>query len=114
LSTPAAVVFKAENSAEASEALLSAFVMDKDAVNLFPQMAMPLLVIDEDVAGLGMVALVAGHSCDDRRVWEVLSRPADLLISSPVAARQTGKDYRMQMPHCLEQSIASGMSGSPK
>src|SRR5690554_6237641 len=62
-----------------------------------------VLIVYEDVPFLGVVALVACHRGDDACAGEVLGRPAYFLIGSPVASRQAGENYRIEMTDRLEQ-----------
>src|SRR3546814_1074866 len=66
---------------------------------------MPVLerVIDEDVASLGMAALVDSHAGDDLRAGKMLGNPALLLRLRPVSARAARQDDWMEMRNCLEQ-----------
>src|SRR5688572_25280706 len=74
-----------EIAAQLGQRLPGAAMVDEDAAHLFPQMAMAELVVDQHVALLGMVALVARHRRDDPGAGKIFRRPAHLLIGRPIA-----------------------------
>jgi hypothetical protein len=53
--------------------------MDKHTAGLFPQVAILEVIVHEDVAGMHVVALVAGLAGDDVGSGEMMSGPGVLL-----------------------------------
>ncbi len=77
--------------------------MNENDAGLLIGRAMVFTVVDQHVAGLHMLVLVARHAGDDRHAWKMLGRPFDLLRRGPTPERQTGEDCRLEMRDPVEQ-----------
>lgn len=89
--------------AQFGKASLRAPVMDEHTARFLPEVTVRFLVIDKNVACFGMIAFVPRHGRYDSGPWKVQRRPADLLVSCPVASRKAGKNYRIQMLDGVEK-----------
>src|SRR3546814_16502545 len=78
-------------------------MMHERPTGFFPEMPVLERVIDEDVASLGMAALVDRHAGDDLCAGKMLGNPALLLRLRPVSARAARQADWMEMRNCLEQ-----------
>src|SRR3546814_15705177 len=83
--------------------VLGIAMMHERPTGFFPEMPVLERVIDEDVASLGMAALVDSHAGDDLRAGKMLGNPALLLRLRPVSARAARQADWMEMRNCLEQ-----------
>src|SRR3546814_13737582 len=77
--------------------VLCTAMMHELPTGFFPEMPVLERVIDEDVASLGMAALVDSHACAVLRAWKILRNPALLLCLRTVSARAARLDYWMEM-----------------
>jgi hypothetical protein len=73
--------------------------------------AVLLAIVDEHIARMHMLVLVARHAGDDRNAGKMLGCPFDLLRSSPAAERKPGQDRRLQMLDRVEQQPRVGHFG---
>ena len=88
---------------ELSDSLSRGLMMDEKPARAFPEVCVPELVIDQNVADVAMLALVDRHDCKNARAWKVLSRPPDLLRSGPASTGKARQNHGREMPDRVEQ-----------
>ncbi len=78
-------------------------MVDEPPAGRQPPISRPHLVIDQDVAWLGMPVLVGRPARNNRRAREMPIDPPPLLSLGPPAPWQAGEDDRVEMPDRIEQ-----------
>jgi hypothetical protein len=82
--------------------------MDKDSAGLFPEVAVFEVIVDEDVTGVHVVALVAGLAGDDGGSGEMMGGPGVLLGLGPMAFGASGENDWVEVTDGVEELLGIG------